>query len=111
MDRWSTPWRRRIATPNNRVTPSPPLQIRISSGHCCGCQISWSPATSKPRSRHRSQSRASLPRRVTLPDEQLELWKKVDGFFTDALIPADSALDAALAANRESDLPAIDVTP
>ena len=43
--------------------------------------------------------------------ESLELWKKVDAFFTDALIPADSALDAALAANRDADLPAIDVTP
>jgi len=46
-----------------------------------------------------------------LPEESLELWKKVDAFFTDALIPADSALDAALAANRKAELPAIDVTP
>ena len=41
----------------------------------------------------------------------MEVWKKVDDFFTDALIPADPALDAAIAANREADLPAIDVTP
>ena len=46
-----------------------------------------------------------------MPEESLELWKKVDAFFTDALIPADSALDAALAANRKAELPAIDVTP
>ena len=43
--------------------------------------------------------------------EALGVWKKVDSFFTDALIPADSALDAALDANRQADLPAIDVTP
>ena len=41
----------------------------------------------------------------------MEVWKKVDDFFTDALIPADPTLDAAIAANREADLPAIDVTP
>jgi predicted O-methyltransferase YrrM len=46
-----------------------------------------------------------------LPKEALEIWKKVDSFFTDALIPADSALDATLDANRQADLPAIDVTP
>jgi predicted O-methyltransferase YrrM len=46
-----------------------------------------------------------------LPKEALEVWKSVDSFFTDALIPADSALDAALDANRQADLPAIDVTP
>ena len=46
-----------------------------------------------------------------MPKEALEIWKKVDGFFTDALIPADPALDAALAANRDAELPAIDVTP
>jgi len=46
-----------------------------------------------------------------LPLKPLDTWKKVDSFFTEALIPADAALDAASAANRESDLPAIDVTP
>ena len=46
-----------------------------------------------------------------MPKEALEIWKKVDSFFTDALIPADTALDAALDANRQADLPAIDVTP
>jgi len=46
-----------------------------------------------------------------LPNEALDIWKKVDNFFTDALIPADGVLEAALAANREADLPAIDVTP
>jgi predicted O-methyltransferase YrrM len=46
-----------------------------------------------------------------LAEKPLDTWKKVDGFFTEALIPADATLDAASAANRESDLPAIDVTP
>lgn len=46
-----------------------------------------------------------------MPEKPIEIWKKVDNFFTDALIPADAALDAALAVNREADLPAIDVTP
>lgn len=46
-----------------------------------------------------------------MPEKPIEIWKKVDNFFTDALIPADTALDAALAVNREADLPAIDVTP
>lgn len=46
-----------------------------------------------------------------MPNEAPDVWKKVDSFFSDALIPADPALDAALAANREADLPAIDVTP
>ena len=45
------------------------------------------------------------------PKKHSKIWKKVDSFFTDALIPADSALDAALDANRQADLPAIDVTP
>jgi len=46
-----------------------------------------------------------------LSKDTTDLWKKVDTFFTDAFIPADSTLDAALAANREAELPAIDVTP
>lgn len=46
-----------------------------------------------------------------MPNEAPDVWKKVDSFFSDALIPADPALDAALAANREADLPPIDVTP
>lgn len=46
-----------------------------------------------------------------MPDDSLEVWKKVDDFFTDALISLDPALDAATAANRKADLPAIDVTP
>ena len=46
-----------------------------------------------------------------MPEKPLEIWQKVDDFFTDALVPADRALDAALAANREAGLPAIDVTP
>lgn len=46
-----------------------------------------------------------------MPDKPLDIWKKVDDFFTEALISSDPALDAATAANREADLPAIDVTP
>ena len=46
-----------------------------------------------------------------MPDKPLDIWKKVDDFFTEALISPDPALDAATAANREADLPAIDVTP
>jgi predicted O-methyltransferase YrrM len=46
-----------------------------------------------------------------LPEDALDTWKKVDSFFTDALVPADTALDAAITANRKADLPAIDVTP
>jgi predicted O-methyltransferase YrrM len=46
-----------------------------------------------------------------LADKPLELWKSVDDFFAEALVPADGALDAALEANREAGLPAIDVTP
>jgi predicted O-methyltransferase YrrM len=46
-----------------------------------------------------------------LPEDALDTWKKVDSFFTDALVPADPALDAAITTNRKADLPAIDVTP
>lgn len=46
-----------------------------------------------------------------MPSKLTDVWKKVDGFFTDALIPADAVLEAALAANRKADLPEIDVTP
>ncbi|WP_239461942.1 O-methyltransferase [Occallatibacter savannae] len=46
-----------------------------------------------------------------MPDKPIEIWDKVDSFFTDALIPPDPALDAATAANRNAALPAIDVTP
>lgn len=42
--------------------------------------------------------------------EVQDIWKNVDGYFTDALIRTDAVLDAAVAANREADLPAIDVT-
>jgi len=40
-----------------------------------------------------------------------DLWTQVDRYFSDLLIPPDAALDAALAANRNAELPAIDVTP
>jgi len=46
-----------------------------------------------------------------LPEKPIDTWKKVDSFFTDALIPADPILEAAMAANRNANLPAIDVTP
>jgi predicted O-methyltransferase YrrM len=39
-----------------------------------------------------------------------DVWMKVDTYFADLLTPSDKALDAALAANRKADLPAIDVT-
>jgi predicted O-methyltransferase YrrM len=38
-------------------------------------------------------------------------WTAVDDYIADRLIPADRALEAALASNRESGLPAIDVSP
>lgn len=46
-----------------------------------------------------------------MPENEIDTWKKVDGFFTDALIPADPSLDAALASNHDAGLPPIDVTP
>ena len=39
-----------------------------------------------------------------------DVWTKVDAYFADLLTPSDDALDAALAANRKAELPAIDVT-
>ena len=39
-----------------------------------------------------------------------KIWDEVDRYF-DRLIPSDPAFDAALAANRKAELPAIDVTP
>ena len=40
-----------------------------------------------------------------------DTWVQVDSYFSYLLAPSDEALDAALAANRAADLPAIDVTP
>lgn len=40
-----------------------------------------------------------------------ETWTQVDRYFGDLLLPSDPALEAALAANHDADLPAIDVTP
>jgi predicted O-methyltransferase YrrM len=40
-----------------------------------------------------------------------DVWTAVDIYFGEQLAPSDSALDAALAANRKANLPAIDVTP
>jgi len=40
-----------------------------------------------------------------------KLWAEVDSYFSDLFVPADKALDAAVAANRAADLPPIDVTP
>jgi len=39
------------------------------------------------------------------------VWTKVDRYFGDLLLRPDPALDAAIVANRDADLPAIDVTP
>jgi len=38
-------------------------------------------------------------------------WNRVDEYLQDSLLPADEALDAALARNRAAGLPAIDVSP
>jgi predicted O-methyltransferase YrrM len=38
-------------------------------------------------------------------------WKRVDGYLGGLLLPADPALDAALAANAAAGLPSIDVSP
>lgn len=40
-----------------------------------------------------------------------DLWTQVDRYFSDLLIPPNAALDAALAANRQAELPSIEVTP
>jgi predicted O-methyltransferase YrrM len=40
-----------------------------------------------------------------------ETWTAVDGYLSELLLPADSALDAALRASEAADLPAISVTP
>jgi predicted O-methyltransferase YrrM len=40
-----------------------------------------------------------------------ELWKEVDRYITDQLIPADPVFDEAQAANVAAELPAIDVAP
>jgi predicted O-methyltransferase YrrM len=39
------------------------------------------------------------------------LWTEVDRYFCNLLAPSDEKLDAALAANRQAGLPAIDVSP
>lgn len=46
-----------------------------------------------------------------MPDKPLDTWKKVDDFFTEALLSPNPALTATASANRKADLPAIDVTP
>ena len=43
-----------------------------------------------------------------VPDE---IWAAVDRFISDQLVPADDALDAAIAASRAAGLPDIQVTP
>jgi predicted O-methyltransferase YrrM len=43
--------------------------------------------------------------------EGAELWKEVDRYITDQLIPADPVLDGAQAANAVAGLPSIDVAP
>jgi predicted O-methyltransferase YrrM len=45
-----------------------------------------------------------------VPKKPKEVWTDVDRYFSSALIKSDSALDAAVDANRKADLPAIDVT-
>jgi predicted O-methyltransferase YrrM len=43
--------------------------------------------------------------------EGAELWKEVDRYLVDQLIPSDPILEEAMAANAAADLPAIDVAP
>ena len=40
-----------------------------------------------------------------------EIWTAVDNYIVEELLPEDAALEAALAANHENGLPAIDVSP
>ncbi len=49
-----------------------------------------------------------MPAEKTPPPD---VWVAVDNYFGDLLVPVDAQLDAALTANREAHLPAIDVTP
>ena len=44
-------------------------------------------------------------------ENQTEKWAEVDRYLTEALIPADPILEAALAANAAAGLPSIDVSP
>ena len=44
-------------------------------------------------------------------DKSAELWKAVDQYIADQLIPADPVLDQTVAANAAAELPAIDVAP
>lgn len=46
-----------------------------------------------------------------MPKKAKEIWKQVDRYFTDALIAPDDGFNKALDANRNAELPAIDVTP
>ena len=46
-----------------------------------------------------------------MPEKPKKIWEQVDAYFSDALIPPDAALEAAIDANRAANLPAIDVTP
>jgi predicted O-methyltransferase YrrM len=46
-----------------------------------------------------------------LPKKANEIWKQVDRYFADALIPDRDGFADALGANRKANLPAIDVTP
>lgn len=43
--------------------------------------------------------------------EDVELWKSVDRYIADQLIPSDPILDEAIAANAAAGLPSIDVAP
>ena len=53
--------------------------------------------------------------KISSPENQeisaQEKWTAVDRYFADELKLSDAALDAALAANKAAELPAIDVTP
>ena len=45
-----------------------------------------------------------------MPEKPKEIWEQVDAYFSNALIPRDAVLEAAIEANHAANLPAIDVT-
>lgn len=47
---------------------------------------------------------------MTLPQIPRELWTAVDHYITDAIVPSDAALDAALSTSDAAGLPSIQVT-
>jgi predicted O-methyltransferase YrrM len=48
---------------------------------------------------------------AVMPQEQEKQWSAIDRYITDALVPSDPALDAALEASESAGLPSIQVAP